>query len=270
MSFSDWAPVIGGFVSAGGAIAGGAVASKGQSDANLTNYLIARDNREFQREMSNTAWQRGVEDMRKAGLNPALAYERGAASTPQGGMARAENALAGLGQGISQAGSSAGQAIMGASQIAQQTAQAEKTSAEAQQIRLESAIRIAALEAQVRQYTTNTAFTHQRYLTEKQETERRFLERARSGVRLNLDEQQLGFNAVANAAKLRLLGSQADYAEGSLGARLGITRAEAEASQLALPILRNSASAADTIIGRLIMPYLGTANAAANLFRSLR
>jgi len=45
----------------------------------------------FQREMSDTSYQRGMDDMKKAGLNPILAGRLGGASTPTGSTYNPEN-----------------------------------------------------------------------------------------------------------------------------------------------------------------------------------
>lgn len=47
------------------------------------SQILNQQNMDFQREMSNTAYQRSVEDMRKAGLNPALSASS-PDSTPSG------------------------------------------------------------------------------------------------------------------------------------------------------------------------------------------
>lgn len=53
------------------------------------NAQQAALNRIFQNQMSNSAYQRSMADMKAAGLNPLLAYQQGGASTPGGATASA-------------------------------------------------------------------------------------------------------------------------------------------------------------------------------------
>lgn len=67
-----------------------------QNAAMNYNSAEALANRQFQERMSSTSYQRAVEDMKKAGLNPILAFANGGASTPGGAGATITGASMGM------------------------------------------------------------------------------------------------------------------------------------------------------------------------------
>lgn len=165
-SGAGWGTALGGLLALGGAYLG----YKGQKSANATNISIMREQNAFsaeqaarqmafQREMSSTSYQRGVEDMEKAGVNPYLAYSQGGASTPGGASgsgsgARVENE-AGAMLGTA---SAVAQVLQGFQNISQSKAQEElilATAAKTREETLGNAFHTALMQNQIGKLATS-------------------------------------------------------------------------------------------------------------------
>lgn len=83
----------------------------------------AREQMRFQDSMSSTAYQRAVNDMRRAGINPIMAAKLGGASTPTGAMAPTPD--------FGSMGKKSIEAFATAQQIKQSTAQTENLNEQA-------------------------------------------------------------------------------------------------------------------------------------------
>jgi len=120
-----------------GDLIGGALGSSAQKKANKANIALPREQQSWEERMSNTSWQRGMEDMKAAGMNPMLAFSQGGASTPNVSAASVEPVDA-MARGVSSAATKA----MQVAQIQLTQQQARKASAEADYTAAHSAANI--------------------------------------------------------------------------------------------------------------------------------
>lgn len=103
-------------------------ASAQEEKANIASAYESQKNREFQERMSNTAHQREIADLKKAGLNPILTGKYGGSSTPSGSMAQMQKGD--ISKTASTITSAVAQSRLSSAQIANLNASTEKTNAE--------------------------------------------------------------------------------------------------------------------------------------------
>lgn len=73
-------------ISAAGSLGTGLFNMQSTAANNEKQIQLAHEQMAFQERMSSTAYQRGMADMKAAGLNPILAYQKGGASSPTGAL----------------------------------------------------------------------------------------------------------------------------------------------------------------------------------------
>lgn len=128
-----------GVMSGGSSLLGGMMGASGQGATNAMQQAMfdqqmafnrheAKVNRDWQEQMSNTAYQRSMADMRAAGLNPILAAGNGGASSPGGSQGSIGGApqLGNPGAAMQAGVASAGQAAAVAAQTKVALTQAQK------------------------------------------------------------------------------------------------------------------------------------------------
>lgn len=101
----------------------GALGYFGQQQQNAANAAQAQRQMDFQAQQTSTSYQRGVQDMKAAGLNPMLAYS-------QGGAASGGGAQATMGNELGAGANSALSAAMARQQMLQMAAQTQNVEAD--------------------------------------------------------------------------------------------------------------------------------------------
>ena len=118
--FTGGAGLLGSLFSSNSSAQNNAANIQMQRETNQMNIEEAARNRQFQEQMSSTAYQRSYQDMQKAGLNPMMMFGSGAAaSSPSGSQAslQAPQARENPGRAFESLGEHAAKAVNSAVQV---------------------------------------------------------------------------------------------------------------------------------------------------------
>jgi len=196
------------FSTSGPALVTGGLSALGGYFQGQASQASAKQQMKFQREMSNTSFQRGMADLRKAGLNPILAAKVGGASTPMGAGYQVPNIGEAMASGAHSAGSLQ-QMFAGTEKTKEETKNVPKTGdLLSQQMRTAQA-QAAALTAQARNYNFNSAKSQQETINLEKTNEIMDQAVASSKLEAEIDQTQFGkvmrylnrLNPFGNSAK---------------------------------------------------------------------
>lgn len=218
--------------------AGDALSFVGGLVTNSKNAREAQRNRDFGERLSNTAHQREVQDLIAAGLNPMISAMGGrGASTPEGAMARHENAAEHLGKAPTNALS----AKLLQAQIANTSADTAKKAAEtkvnnvtAANIENTMAPHIGNLEANTRQVEATIK-------------------------NLGLEYESIFRDIYTKSAEYLKINSEARTIEALRPELIRMHRLENLAKELGIPLERNLSEAQKSWFKKNISPYLSDA-----------
>lgn len=236
-------------VSAGTSAYAAMQAYKGTQETNAVNVAQAQLNRDFQERMSSTAYQRAVQDMKSAGLNPMLAYSQGGASSPSGSLAAPQQ-------------SARVAAVNAAASAAQAVQQVQKTQAETENVKADTSLK-----------QQQTATEQERSYTQQQITAKARVEVEQANRMVDQIISQTTLTR-AQILKVREETVNAVLTGDKIQAETGNIKVDTLLGNLKVPTAKNVSEAEKSWWKRNVSPYLpdisGGASSAGALSRLIK